>query len=171
MAESLKTVLMSALTSKATPAESDTLIVGEGNVLKKISFSQLFTYLKDKLGINTLNTKIYSQDLLYSSPAVMGGDQTITLPKKISEQKYGISIIFSYYSNGSVTNSQKSCFFVPKKAIELLPQMGFIFSLIDPFSGVTMKKYLYISDTTIQGNNLNAQNDNAKWVLQYVIGV
>lgn len=58
MAESLKTVLMSALTSKATPAESDTLIVGEGNVLKKITFSQLFTYLKDKLGINTLNTKI-----------------------------------------------------------------------------------------------------------------
>lgn len=60
MAESLKTILMSALTSKATPAESDTLIVGEGNVLKKISFSQLFTYLKDKLGINTLNTKINS---------------------------------------------------------------------------------------------------------------
>lgn len=58
MAESLKTVLMSALTSKATPAESDTLIVGEGNALKKISFSQLFTYLKDKLGINTLNTNL-----------------------------------------------------------------------------------------------------------------
>lgn len=58
MAESLKTVLMSALTSKATPAESDTLIVGEGNVLKKISFSQLFTYLKDKLGINALNTNL-----------------------------------------------------------------------------------------------------------------
>ena len=58
MAESLKTVLMSALTSKATPAESDTLIVGEGNELKKITFSQLVTYLKDKLGINTLNTNL-----------------------------------------------------------------------------------------------------------------
>lgn len=58
MAESLKTVLMSALTSKATPTESDTLIVGEGNTLKKISFSQLFTYLKDKLGINSLNTNL-----------------------------------------------------------------------------------------------------------------
>ena len=58
MAESLKTILMSALTSKATPAESDTLIVGEENVLKKITFSQLFTYLKDKLGINTLNTNL-----------------------------------------------------------------------------------------------------------------
>ena len=58
MAESLKTILMSALTAKATPAETDTMIVGEGNVLKKITFSQLFTYLKDKLGINTLNTKM-----------------------------------------------------------------------------------------------------------------
>lgn len=58
MAESLKTILMSALASKATPAESDTLIVGEGNKLKKISFSQLFTYLKDKLGINSLNTNL-----------------------------------------------------------------------------------------------------------------
>ena len=65
MAESLKTVLMSALTSKATPAESDTLIVGEGNVLKKITFSQLFTYLKDKLGINTLNTKITFVNQVY----------------------------------------------------------------------------------------------------------
>lgn len=71
MAESLKTVLMSALTSKATPAESDTLIVGEGNVLKKISFSQLFTYLKDKLGINTLNTKLTDSSFTYSK---MGGD-------------------------------------------------------------------------------------------------
>ena len=58
MAESLKTILMSALTSKATPAESDTLIVGEGNVLKKISFSQLFEYLQEKLGINALNTNL-----------------------------------------------------------------------------------------------------------------
>ena len=58
MAESLKTILMSALTAKATPAEADTMIVGEGNVLKKITFSQLFTYLKDKLGINTLNTNL-----------------------------------------------------------------------------------------------------------------
>ena len=58
MAESLKTILMSALTSKATPAESDTLIVGEGKVLKKISFSQLFEYLKEKLGINALNANL-----------------------------------------------------------------------------------------------------------------
>ena len=66
MAESLKTILMSALTAKATPAETDTMIVGEGNVLKKITFSQLFTYLKDKLGINTLNTKLTGSSFTYS---------------------------------------------------------------------------------------------------------
>lgn len=71
MAESLKTILMSALTSKATPAESDTLIVGEGNVLKKISFSQLFEYLKEKLGINALNAKLTNSSFTYSE---MGGD-------------------------------------------------------------------------------------------------
>lgn len=71
MAESLKTILMSALTAKATPAETDTMIVGEGNVLKKITFSQLFTYLKDKLGINTLNTKLTGSSFTYSK---MGGD-------------------------------------------------------------------------------------------------
>lgn len=71
MAESLKTILMSALTSKATPAESDTLIVGEGNVLKKISFSQLFEYLKEKLGINALNANLTNSSFTYSE---MGGD-------------------------------------------------------------------------------------------------
>jgi len=79
MAESLKTVLMSALTSKATPAESDTLIVGEGNVLKKITFSQLFTYLKDKLGINTLNTKLpYKMQVKFFKDVVVSNGGYIT---------------------------------------------------------------------------------------------
>ena len=58
MAESLKTILMSALTSKTTPADTDTMIVAEGNTLKKTTISQLVTFLKEKLGINSLNTKL-----------------------------------------------------------------------------------------------------------------
>lgn len=58
MAESLKTILMSALTSKATPADTDTMIVAEGNTLKKTTISQLVTFLKEKLGVNSLNTKL-----------------------------------------------------------------------------------------------------------------
>lgn len=58
MAESLKTILMSALTSKATPVDTDTMIVAEGNTLKKTTIAQLVTFLKEKLGINSLNTKL-----------------------------------------------------------------------------------------------------------------
>lgn len=56
--ESLKTILMSALTTKATPADTDTMIVAEGNVLKKTTIAQLVTFLKEKLGVNALNTKL-----------------------------------------------------------------------------------------------------------------
>ena len=101
----------------------------------------------------------------------MNGSQTASLSQKISEQKSGIVLVFSAYAKSTVANSQKSCFFIPKTAVSLLSGDGFIFALTDPFSTTVMKKYLYISDTTIKGNDLNGQNDNAKWVLQYIIGV
>ena len=96
MAESLKTVLMSALTSKATPAESDTLIVGEGNVLKKISFSQLFTYLKDKLGINTLNTNLGKTARFYAGNKfyVPGNDYTgLALGSSVKNNINGLKFV------------------------------------------------------------------------------
>ena len=171
MTESIKTKLMEALSSKDTPADTDTMIIAEGNTLKKTTIAKMVDFWKSKLGINDINTKLYKQEVLYKSPAMMHGNQTITLPQKISEQKSGIVLVFSAYANSAVTNSQKSCFFVPKTAVSLLSGDGFIFALTDPFSTTVMKKYLYISDTTIKGNDLNGQNDNAKWVLQYVIGV
>lgn len=64
MAESLKTILMSALTSKTTPADTDTMIVAEGNTLKKATISQLITFLKEKLEINALNTKLNDKYVL-----------------------------------------------------------------------------------------------------------
>lgn len=64
MAESLKTILMSALTSKATPVDTDTMIVAEGNTLKKTTIAQLVTFLKEKLGINALNTKLKDKYVL-----------------------------------------------------------------------------------------------------------
>ena len=77
MAESLKTLLMSALTSKATPAESDTLIVGEGNVLKKISFSQLLSFFKSKTkkysgNISSVSELIVNIDMFKMNGAVFG---------------------------------------------------------------------------------------------------
>lgn len=66
MAESLKTILMSALTAKETPADTDTMIVAEGNVLKKSTISQMVTFLKEKLGINSLNTKLNNYVMIKS---------------------------------------------------------------------------------------------------------
>lgn len=112
MAESLKTILMSALTSKATPAESDTLIVGEGNELKKISFSQLFTYLKDKLGINTLNTKftkikVISQKVTNISIAANGSIDVKfdAFPEKSGAERTPLNINFNNSANGGTNYS------------------------------------------------------------------
>ena len=113
MSESLKTILMSALASKATPAESDTLIVGEGNTLKKISFSQLFTYLKDKLGINTLNTKleniIYTWSTSKTFESVSVGNSVewnVSVPAKSGYTRFAVLVqkVSGSGSNSAIVN-------------------------------------------------------------------
>ena len=54
----IELLLMEKLAAKETPADTDTMIVAEGNVLKKSTIAQLVTFLKEKLEINSLNTKI-----------------------------------------------------------------------------------------------------------------
>lgn len=54
----IELLLMEKLAAKETPADTDTMIVAEGNVLKKSTIAQLVTFLKEKLGVNSLNTKM-----------------------------------------------------------------------------------------------------------------
>ena len=54
----IELLLMEKLAAKETPADTDTMIVAEGNVLKKSTIAQLVTFLKEKLEINSLNTKL-----------------------------------------------------------------------------------------------------------------
>lgn len=54
----IELLLMEKLAAKETPADTDTMIVAEGNKLKKSTIAQLVTFLKEKLGINSLNTKM-----------------------------------------------------------------------------------------------------------------
>lgn len=54
----IELLLMEKLAAKETPADTDTMIVAEGNKLKKSTIAQLVTFLKEKLGINALNTKM-----------------------------------------------------------------------------------------------------------------
>ena len=69
----IELLLMEKLAAKATPADTDTMIVAEGNVLKKSTISQLVTFLKEKLGINSLNTKLKDK-------YVLARIDTVTIP-------------------------------------------------------------------------------------------
>ena len=58
MADALNTKNISAFADNAAPADTDYFLNATGNVMKKTKVSQLIAYLKEKLGINSLNTKL-----------------------------------------------------------------------------------------------------------------
>lgn len=74
----IELLLMEKLAAKETPADTDTMIVAEGNVLKKSTIAQLVTFLKEKLGINALNTKMNNY------VTIKNFDQKITLKSGIA---------------------------------------------------------------------------------------
>ena len=125
---------------------------------------------------------IWMQDYEYTGkPAFMNASQTIKLNTSVSKTKNGIVLLWSEIDTAASTdpknpvaaNSGNSCFFIPKKAVEFCPGQGFICHIVNPFdSSRTMTKYVYISDTTIKGNDLNeTSGTNSKWVLKAVIAV
>lgn len=85
----IELLLMEKLAAKETPADTDTMIVAEGNVLKKSTISQLVTFLKEKLGVNSLNTKLTDKYVLARIDTVIipAGDvagNTITSGKSVT---------------------------------------------------------------------------------------
>lgn len=69
MSESIKTLLMSALDSNDTPADTDTMIVANGNTLKKTTIAKMVDFWKSKLGINDINTKLGKTAKFYPASA------------------------------------------------------------------------------------------------------
>lgn len=58
MADALDAKKISAFADNAAPADTDYFLNATGNVMKKTKVSQLITWLKEKLEINALNTKM-----------------------------------------------------------------------------------------------------------------
>ena len=81
----IELLLMEKLDAKETPADTDTMIVAEGNKLKKSTIAQLVTFLKEKLGINSLNSKLNGWKVenykleVNSSTGYIGVDKDISL--------------------------------------------------------------------------------------------
>lgn len=103
----------------------------------------------------------------------MQDGQTATLKESILEQKSGIVLVFSPYTDGSAKNYIWESHFVPKKMIELHPSRGYNFPLYAQGNGDAIaEKYLHITEKELKGNATNSTNaNNRKWVLRYVIGV
>lgn len=126
----------------------------------------------------TSGGKVLWQGVLY-----MSSTHTISLSEAIAAQTTGIILIWSDYQPDDTPetyqNTDFMCFFVPKKLIELHPGCAHAMTGISnasSTSNVFMKKWVYISQTTISGHAVNTADqagvaDSTDSVLRYVIGV
>lgn len=80
MADALNVKKISAFTDNTAPADTDCFLTATGNVAKKTTVSQLITWLKEKLGINSLNTNLLKvKELGVSASVSANTDKNITV--------------------------------------------------------------------------------------------
>lgn len=87
MADALNVKKISAFPENTAPADTDYFLNATGDVMKKTKVSQLITWLKEKLGINSINTKLtdlmiikqYQMSTGTTSNASTGTEADITL--------------------------------------------------------------------------------------------
>lgn len=70
MSDVLNVKKASAFTDNAAPADTDYFLNATGNVIKKTKVSQLIAWLKEKLGINSLNTNLTGKYVLARADTV-----------------------------------------------------------------------------------------------------
>ena len=70
MADALNVKKISAFSDNTAPADTDCFLTATGNVAKKTTVAQLITWLKEKLGINSLNTNLLKVKELEVSASV-----------------------------------------------------------------------------------------------------
>lgn len=113
--------------------------------------------------------------LSYSGGLYMNASQSVELWGKISEQPCGIVIAWSYYSSSSGTgqNYDWNYTFIPKEHVLRYSGTGIDCPLIMYANGTlkVTEKYLYVTDTTLTGNDVNSTGDAKLFVLRAVYGV
>ena len=131
---------------------------------------QLINYSKRR--VSYLIGDMVGQKVLWEGAHFMNGEQTIKLPEKISDQKTGIFLVFSPYSNNEAKDWSFITHAVPKQFVSTFPSAGHTFNLraSSTQSGQNCEKYLYISDENISGSESNTESPNNNWVMRYVIG-
>ena len=103
----IELLLMEKLAAKETPADTDTMIVAEGNVLKKSTISQLITFLKEKLGVNAINTKLNDYVIIKSY------SKSVTLSNGGGDIQFSNIALTGYTAIGIVQCSFSSSWMAP----------------------------------------------------------
>ena len=109
MTDALNTKNISAFADNAEPADTDYFLNATGNVMKKTKVSQLIAWLKEKLGINLLNTKLNDYVMIKSF------SKLIALSNGRGSADFSISdiAITGYAPVGIVQCSFATSWFVP----------------------------------------------------------
>lgn len=130
---------------------------------------------------NATIDQMTADKILYEDTGLyMSGGHTIRLSEPVSKQNKGIVLAWSGFENGAAINGDWHYTFVPKHHISAYEGSGISSGLMVSSTMNTVgHKYVYVSDTTINGNDENKSADtkngitrnNAYWVLRYVFGV
>lgn len=153
------------------PCENGVVDIGDAsNPFDNGYFNDLFINGKSHL----------QQRQLWTSTWFMNASQTAYLSEPISEQQHGILLFFQAYENGIAQEYWHNVYFVPKSIVKLKPGVGHSFHMVGGSDyGGEGRKYLYIYDDKIVGNQHNEGNGtkngityaNNKFVLKYVYGI
>lgn len=127
----------------------------------------------------TVNGRAYGTNkVLWSGSYWMNSSHTITLSEAVSAQPHGIVVVFSYYANSAIANTNFHACFIPKEFVATYTGAT-NFTLAKADFSVVGNKALFFKDTTITGAaaNVNTGSNsgvtyaNNAWVLCRVIGV
>lgn len=130
--------------------------------------------------IDTTNSNLKQQNILWSGTYIMHSGQTIALTSKVSEQKTGIILQWSGYDASTSTVSQSNFAYtvIPKEHTRQHNGIGITCITAGVSFWIVGAKYVYVYDTKIVGSDHNNAEgtssgitwDNKAWVLTKVIG-
>lgn len=180
----LSTGLLSSATSSASTTCTDIYAshynASSGTTNSNyVSVYPTHTQMSKPITINSIYITAINKHL-WSGANYMNAAQSITLSEAVSAQVNGIVLVWSYYESGAAKDFNFQCHFVPKWLVKNYAGKGSDYALANHTGNVLGHKYLYISDTTITGNDYNddgtvagsrATYTNTAFVLRAVIGV
>ena len=118
---------------------------------------------------------IYSKKVLWSHAGMfLNAGQSINLSEKLSDQKRGVVLVLSRYESGASQNYGYCTYFIPKECLDFGPESPAFDIPLVKYSGgsiTTGSKYIYVSDSKIEGAATNGTSPNNGWVFRYAIGV